>query len=221
MDPIAAPLSSSSLGSEAWERRYQENTARWDLGQPAPPLVHWLAGPNAPPPGRTIVLGAGRGHDALLFARYGFEVMAVDFAPAAIAALTASAAQVDLPLRCLQRNIFDLVPDFRGQFDYVVEHTCFCALDPALRPAYVNLVADLLVPGQGELLAVFFTHQRPGGPPFGISPSQILDLFQPQFDQLILQPTPHSIASRQGEEHLGWFRCLDEEFSCSVNRPEH
>lgn len=67
----------------------------------------------------------------------------------------------------LQRDIFDLVPDLAGQFDYVIEHTCFCAIDPSLRSAYAQLAAELLAPG-GELLAVFFTHSRGGGPPLAL-----------------------------------------------------
>jgi SAM-dependent methyltransferase len=195
----------SSLSPENWERRYQENTTRWDLGQPAPPLAYLLQADDAPQPGKAVVLGAGRGHDALLFAKHGFEVTAVDFAPSAIAATAAQAKAANVSVRLLQQDIFTLLPEHAGQFDYVVEHTCFCALDPGQRSAYVNLVADLLKP-QGELLALFFTHSRPGGPPYGSHPDEIRNLFQSRFDLLSLQTAINSIPSRQGDEHLGRFR---------------
>lgn len=193
--------SGDRLSSDAWQQRYQEGTPRWDLGQPAPAFVDWLNTAN-PPPGRTIVPGSGRGHDALFFARHGFEVTAVDFAEAAIAATRAQAQAENLPVQCLQRNIFDLVPDYHQQFDYGIEHTCLCAIDPALRPDYVRLMADLLQPG-GLLVAAFFTHRRSGGPPFGISLQEIAALFSSRFDIQCLEPVANSVPSRQGEEHFG------------------
>lgn len=195
----------SPLSAEAWEQRYQEGTTRWDLGQPTPPFVHLLQSSEAPEPGTAVVLGAGRGYEALLFAQHGFEVTAVDFAPSAVAAMAQLAQASGTPLRTLQRNIFDLVPECQGQFDYVIEHTCFCAIDPSLRPTYVQLVADLLKPN-GTLLAVFFTHRRPGGPPYGSNPEEIRALFEPCFVVESLTPTTNSVPSRRGEEHFGQFR---------------
>jgi len=192
------------LAATAWEARYQDGHTRWDLGQPAPGFAAWLGGDQAPPPGRAVVLGAGRGHDALLFARHGFAVTAVDFAPSAMAATAAAADAANLSVTCIERNIFDLVPTWAGQFDYVIEHTCFCALDPNLRKAYRDLVVALLKP-QGSLLAVFFTHSRPGGPPFGSTAVELRQLFSPSFHIQRLEPNAHAIASRRGEEHVAHF----------------
>lgn len=195
----------SPLSSAAWEQRYQGGTPRWDLGQPAPAFAALLNAADAPQPGCAIALGAGRGHDALFFAQRGFEITAVDFAPSAIQALREQAQAQQLSLDLLQKDIFDLTPDLAGQFDYAIEHTCFCAIDPSLRPAYVALVAELLVP-DGELLAVFFTHQRSGGPPFGTTPAEVRQLFEPHFDIMTLEPVADSVPARQGEEHFGRLR---------------
>lgn len=186
-----------------WENRYQQGTDRWDLGQAAPPFLHFLKSDQAPPPGKTLVLGCGRGYDALLFAEAGHEVIGVDFAPSAIAQAKELAEQAQLSVEFLQKDIFHL--PYAHQFDYVVEHTCFCALPPEKRTAYVDLVFSLLKPS-GELLAIFFTHQRAGGPPHGIQPSQIRDLFGSKFEVLQLDPVAQSVPSRQGEEHFGRFR---------------
>ncbi len=201
--PPSSPL--PSLGPDDWEQRYQEGTPRWDLGHPAPAFQTLLAAADAPQPGRAIALGAGRGHDAFFFAQQGFEVTAVDFAPSPIQSLREQSQAQQLSLNLLQKDIFDLTPDLAGQFDYAIEHTCFCAIDPSLRPAYVALVADLLVP-KGELLAVFFTHQRSGGPPFGTTTAEVRQLFEPHFEILALEPVTNSIPSRQGEEHFGRLR---------------
>ncbi len=201
-----APTSPVNLSPTAWENRYLQGTTGWDLGQPAPALSEWV-GSQGPSENTTsaIVLGAGRGYDALLFARHGFQVTAVDFAPSAIAALAQEAAATHLSLVLLEQDIFSLLPQWQGHFNYVVEHTCFCALDPNLRSAYVDLTANLLSP-QGELLAVFFTHDRPGGPPFGISIPELKALFIPYFEVLSLDPVAISVPSRRGEEHFARLR---------------
>lgn len=195
------------LTADFWEGRYQEGTPRWDLGQPAPPLVHYFTQADAPPPGKTVVLGCGRGYDAVFLAQQGFEVVGVDFAPSAIAASMQLAAQAGVDVQFLQRDIFDLLPESAQQFDYVVEHTCFCALAPELRDRYVTLVHQLLKP-QGQHIGLFFTHNRPGGPPFGIQPATIRDLFSPKFTIIDLAETTDSVPARLGEEHLGRFQKL-------------
>lgn len=171
---MTAPQS-TDLSASAWEQRYQEGRTAWDLGQPAPALQQWINRQSHHSQASAIVLGAGRGYDALLFAHQGFQVTAVDFAPSAIAALEQQAQAAHLLLSLRQQDIFTLVPELAGQFQYVVEHTCFCALDPNLRSAYVQLAADLLTP-KGELVGVFFTHRRPGGPPFGITPEELASI---------------------------------------------
>lgn len=188
-----------------WEQRYQEDTPRWDLGQPAPPFVHFLSSPAAPPPGRTAVLGCGRGYDALLFADHQFEVVGFDFAPSAIADAKSLAQASGSTAQFLQRNVFDVATEFNHYFDYVVEHTCFCAILPEQRPTYVQLVHSLLKP-QGELIGLFWTHNRLGGPPFGSTSAEIHQLFKADFALLSWETPSNSVPERQGEEHLGRFR---------------
>lgn len=197
----------TTVTPDFWESRYQQGTDRWDLGEAAPGLVSLLS-KEAPLVGKTLVLGCGRGYDALLFAQAGHEVMGVDFAPSAIADATKLAQQANLAVTFLQEDIFALPERYSHQFDYVVEHTCFCALPPEKRRDYINLVYSLLKPTTGELLAIFFTHQRSGGPPHGIQPSEIRELFTPQFEILQLEPVKNSVPSRQGEEHFGRLRSL-------------
>jgi methyl halide transferase len=194
----------NNLTPEAWEERYQTGQDPWNLGFPAPPLVDLLAS-AALLPGSVAVLGCGAGADALLFAEAGFEVMGFDFATSAIDRAQQNALDRNLPARFLQRDIFALPAEFPQQFNYVVEHTCFCAIDVTLRADYVRVVKDLLRP-QGKLLGLFFTHSRPGGPPFGVKPQEVLDLFAPHFDILEFRAAENSIDRRQGEEHLGIFQ---------------
>jgi methyl halide transferase len=191
------------LSAEYWDRRYQEGSTPWNLGVPAPPLVSLLASPNSPTPGRIAVLGCGTGYDALLFAEHGFEVVGCDLSALAIETAKSAALERGLTtVEFLERDIFALIPEFSQSFDYVLEHTCFCAIDPTLRPKYIELVSTLLRPN-GKLLGLFFTHNRPGGPPFGITTKEIRELFAERFEFLSLEAATDSIEKRRDEEHLG------------------
>ncbi|HEY9642914.1 MAG TPA: methyltransferase domain-containing protein [Coleofasciculaceae cyanobacterium] len=195
------PSSPQILTPDFWEGRYQEGTDRWDLGQPAPPFVRLLNAVDAPKPGKIAVLGAGNGHDALLFAERGFEVTGFDFAPSAIAHATQAAQARGLTAQFLQRDIFELAPEYGDRFDYVLEHTCFCAIHPSQRAAYVDLVRSLLRP-QGQLIALFWVHTRPGGPPYGTTSQELLERLMPGFDVMLFEKAIDSIESRKDEEYL-------------------
>jgi methyl halide transferase len=190
--------------SQYWENRYIEGTTGWDLGQAAPPFVGLLDSAAAPKPGKIAVLGAGSGYDALLFAARGFEVIGFDFAPSAIASATELAQNNDISAQFLQRNIFDLPSEFPHYFDYVLEHTCFCAIDPGDRQSYVQLVKSLLKP-DGEFIGLFWAHNQPGGPPFGTTTTEIRQYFEPDFTINSLTLASNSVPQRQGQEYLGRF----------------
>lgn len=198
--------SASNVPSDVWEAKYQSGITRWELGQAAPPFVDLLKSADAPVSGRVAVLGAGRGHDAMLFAAHGFEVVGFDFAPSAIRDASQIAEAKGVTVQFLQRDIFAL-GEFDHQFDYVLEHTCFCAIDPTQRPAYAQVVANLLRP-HGELIALFWAHIRPGGPPHGTTLKEIRSLFTPLFDTSYLRPVFNSIPSRRSEEYLARFQTL-------------
>ncbi len=114
-----------------WQADYERGTDGWDLREPTPAFQHLASGKQIPP-GRMIVPGAGRGYDAREFARNGFQVMAVDFAPHVIREMQRLADPL-APVDNTQSDIFALPQSLNGSFDYVLEHTCFCAIDPARR----------------------------------------------------------------------------------------
>ena len=198
----------STTEPDYWEQRYQENTAKWDIGMAAPPFASLLASINAPIAGKTAVLGCGQGHDALLFAKHDFDTIGFDFAPSAIALGQKLSTTMGISMQFLQRDIFGLPNEFPASFDYIVEHTCFCAIRPEQRPDYVKMVRYILNP-TGELIALFFVHNRPDGPPFGSTVAEIIELFSSDFDTSNIRQVENSIASRQGEEYLARFRILN------------
>ncbi len=188
-----------------WENRYQENNTPWDLGQAAPAFISLFHSDNPPEPGRATVLGCGRGYDALIFADHGFDVIGFDFSASAIEDAQIIADKVGISAKFIQRDIFELSAEFENYFDYVIEHTCFCAIDPQRRFDYVNVVNSILKP-EGEMIAVFFTHNRPGGPPYGIAPAQIKQYMDRSFETISLHPVINSVPKRIDEQYLGRFR---------------
>lgn len=156
-------------------------------------------------PARTLVVGAGRAHDALWFASRGFDTTAIDFAPSAVAVARDAASKAQLPLTVREFDVFALDPAVVGRFGLVVEHTCFCAIDPSRRAEYVAAIARVTEPG-GLFVAVFFWRLPPGGPPFATSETEVRALFEPAFEVLRLEPNPASVPDRAGAEGWGVFR---------------
>lgn len=184
-----------------WQSRYQDNQLPWDLGGPTPVFAR-LAQTGFLPPGQLMVLGAGRGHDARLFARHGFEVTAVDFATAAVEAMQ-QAEDPQHPVTIVHGDFFQLPSRFDGRFDYVLDYTCFCAILPRRRGEYAGLVARLLRPGGRFVSLAFPIGTRAGGPPYTVQPQAIIDLFAGHaFTLAHREAPPDSVPERRPYEEL-------------------
>ena len=99
-------------------------------------------------------MGCGNGYDAISFSKEGFKVTAVDFAETPIKNINNIAKKLSLKINTIQKDIFDLTPRYNNSFDYIIEQTCFCAIDPKNREHYSNLVYDLLKVG-GKLIGLW------------------------------------------------------------------
>lgn len=147
------------------------------------------------------VPGCGRGHEALALAALGWEAVGFDFAPEAVRDARRLARRHGAQARFERADLFRLPLRHRGAFDAVLEHTCFCAIAPSRRGAYVRVVRDLLKPG-GLLLGLFYAHGRPGGPPFSVSQAEIRRRFSRDFRILAVSTPRDSFPSRLGKERL-------------------
>lgn len=190
-----------TLGSQMteWNRRYEEEDTPWDKGEAHPVLRDMLA--HGALSGRVLVPGCGTGHDVRELARLGLPVTGLDLAPLALERARQHPAASGETY--VLGDLFRLPPEFRGAFDGVFEHTCFCAIDPARRADYVAAVAEVLRPG-GRLLAVFFLD--PGhdgdGPPFGCTTAELDRLFSGSFRLLEEHAEIPTYAEREGRELL-------------------
>lgn len=184
-----------------WEAHYRRGETPWDKGAPCPGLIDFLAA--EPMRGRVLVPGCGLGHDVRALAGTAEEVVGLDIAPSALRAARAFPAV--WRERYAFGDLFALPPRLRGTFDWVWEHTCFCAIDPAQRAAYVEAVAGALHAG-GQVLAIFYLEpgqERPeDGPPFGVTPGELDALFSPRFRLVRTWWPARAYPGREGREQM-------------------
>ena len=194
------PDSNTSLGF--WEIRYQTNDMPWEKGAPSPGLVDFLtANPNLP--GETVcVPGGGTGHDAREWARNGFRVYGYDIAPSAIQLSAERTRTAGLRAEFRLADFLRDEPPF--PFDWIFEHTLFCAIQPDERELYVRAVCRWLKPG-GNYLAVNYLIPDTEGPPFGTTREEVVQRFSPHLE-LKAEWTPRSYPNRTGLERMFWWR---------------
>ncbi len=198
--PDAAGRMKGPLNASTWDARWVEGNTPWDMGEASPPMVAAVEGGLLTPPGRLLVPGIGAGHDARFLASRGFDVTGIDLSETAVEKARGLAAADGVDLTVEVANLLEL-PESFCDFDALFEHTCFCAIDPALRDDYVDAAADLLRPG-GTLLGVFFIFTAEEGPPFGSSEEELRARFGARFDIDIASACENSAERRKGIEML-------------------
>jgi SAM-dependent methyltransferase len=146
----------------------------WDRGVPSRYLTEWAAARALTGQGkRALVVGCGLGDDAEFVAGLGFQTVAFDIAPTAIAT-----ARRRFPGSAVHYQTADLLnppPDWQQAFDLVVESLTLQALpDPPRRDAIARLGG--LVAADGTLI-VLARACEPGqsvhGPPWALSRAEI------------------------------------------------
>ena len=173
------------------------------------------------PPARVLVPGCGRGHEAALLAALGFNAIGLDVSGEGLAEARRIHGPGGPHLRWLQADLFDREGLARAglgtaSLGGVVEHTCFCAIAPEQRPAYLAQMHHLLVPG-GWLLGLFWCHSRPGGPPYGSDPLGLEEqLREAGFSLQLWEPARGSVEGRE-EEWLGLRRTPKESWKPSAH----
>jgi SAM-dependent methyltransferase len=185
---------------EFWEKRFRENFTPWDAGRVPEALGQFLK--TEPRGQRVLIPGCGSGYEVRAFAEAEHEVLAIDFAPAAVERTRQNLG----PLAHLVRLADFFEFDFTRPFDLVYERAFLCALPRRLWPGYAPRVAELLRPG-GRLAGFFFFDDGERGPPFGLKAGELETLLGGRFDRIADSPVSDSIPIFAGKERWQlWIR---------------
>jgi len=192
-----------------WEAHYQRGETPWDKGSASPPLVAWLHAHPGAMDGQILVPGCGLGHDVRAIAAAEPHTKPIGFDLAATAITACQRQPAVGHEQYLLGDLFDLPATLQKTCDWVWEHTCFCAIDPAHRDDYVRAVATALKPG-GWLLGIFYLdpyrddHQPGGGPPHGCTIEELRTRFATKgpFRITAAEPPAACYPERDGRELL-------------------
>jgi SAM-dependent methyltransferase len=178
-DPYDPPMAADEEATGWFEELYLraaggEAVIPWDRGEPNPRLVEWTTGRSERGAGRrALVIGAGLGDDAEHVAALGYETVAFDIAPTAVAG-----ARERFPGSRVSYLVADLLAppaDWRGAFDLVVESITVQALPERLHAEATARVASFVAPG-GTLLVLSGAREageRVDGPPWPLTRAEL------------------------------------------------
>lgn len=189
------------LNPAYWTQRYQDHQTGWDIGYASPAIVDFIV-KNANLNDRILIPGAGNAYEAEYLFKKGFSnIYILDYS--------------ELPLKQFQTKNPEfpkeqiLCQDFfehTGNYDWIIEQTFFCALDPNLRSNYVKKMWELLK-DNGSLIGLWFASEfKTPGPPFGGSKEEYLGLFENSFQILESDICQNSIPPRLGNEIFFHFK---------------
>ncbi len=194
------------MSETEWEGRYETGDMPWEKGEPSPGLVDFLAAHPELTRGTVGVPGCGTGHDVRAWARSGFQAFGFDVAPSAIRISEEKTASLGSSAQFFRADfLFDKPPQ---PFDWLFEHTLFCAIDPGRREDYVQAVLRW-IKNEGQFLAVHYLIPDKDGPPFGTTREEVLKRFSPHF-KLLQEWVPRSYPNRTGLELMLWWQKKDD-----------
>lgn len=176
-----------------WDERFERGFTPWDRGGVPAALRSFVA--RAGKPLRTLIPGCGAGYELAYLSDAGWDAMAIDFSPSAVAVAKAAAGK--WAARVQLADFFAWDPAQPPELIY--ERAFLCALPRALWPTLAARYAALLPPA-GQLAGYFFFDDAAKGPPFGLSSGLLEDLLQPYFVRIEDAPVEDSIAVFAGKE---------------------
>ncbi|GCD77017.1 MAG: methyltransferase domain-containing protein [Thermaurantimonas sp.] len=184
------------LDQAYWTERWLKGETGWDIGHPSPALIDFAVN-HIPTDARILIPGAGNAYEAEELLHLGYShVYVVDISEVPLRNLKKRFP--DFPTNQLLHNDYFNLEGY--QFDFILEQTFYCALNPSLRDNYVRKSYELLT-SDGQMAGLLFDFPlTEAGPPFGGCYEEYLDRFSRYFEILTLEKTNKSIQPRMGKE---------------------
>ena len=187
-------MAQDSSKSDFWESRYRDHVTPWDAGKVPDALRNYAKRIRSG--SRILIPGCGSAYEAGYLAENGFDVLAIDFSPAAVELAKKNLSRFGDIVRLA--DFFEF--DYGKPYEVIYERAFLCALPPRMWPQYAPRMAQLLRPG-GELAGFFFFRETEKGPPFGTTPEALHALLEPHFDLVEDRMATDSIPVFQDAEH--------------------
>jgi methyl halide transferase len=184
-----------AFDEQYWTDRYKNNETGWDMAGISQPLKAYfdqLTDKDL----KILIPGCGNAYEAEYLHKSGFRQ--VYLADISLTPLNTFFKRVPVfpKENLLHIDFFEL----QDSFDLIIEQTFFCALDPALRLAYVKKMNQLLQP-KGKLVGLLFDALlNEDQPPFGGSKKEYEALFGQYFKLKTFEDCHNSIKPREGRE---------------------
>jgi SAM-dependent methyltransferase len=141
------------LGRLFYRLTYEHGKPRWDTGVAPEPLVELVGGL---PAGRFLDLGCGTGTTAVRLAGMGWEVVGIDYVPAAVTRARGRAADAGVVADFRVGDVTRLEGVLDGRrFDLILDVGCYHGLSEAGRVGYAAAVSRAAAPGATFLLFGF------------------------------------------------------------------
>lgn len=176
-----------------WSERFEQHFMPWDKGGVPAALQDFVA--RSARNAVVLIPGCGCAYEVAYLSEAGWDVTAIDFSAAAVAA--ARALLGPWAARVEEADFFTFTPE--KPLDLIYERAFLCALPRPMRAAIAARWAALL-PAGGLLAGFFYFDDAPKGPPFGIAPDELGALLTPYFERIEDQPVADSIPAFEGKE---------------------
>lgn len=184
------------LSPAFWDERVKHRFTPWDRGGVPQALREFVAATGVTTEAMTCLIpGCGSAHELAFLCEAGWDAVAIDFSPAAVALARALAGP--WRERVILADFFSY--DGLQPLQMIYERAFLCALPRSMWPRVAARWAHTLAPG-ALLVGYFYFDDSAKGPPFGIARSELDALLLPHFDCTVDEPVGDSIAVFAGKE---------------------
>lgn len=185
--------------TEWWKERWEAGTIGWHMLEVDKYLKKHLIGLTDGKPSSILVSWCGKSLDLLWLCEQGHTVVGVELSELAVLQLFKENGiphsvserdgfkvytATDRNLTVYSGSMFDFNPQIAGcSFDAIWDNHALGAVNPSERGKHIAVLQNVLRPHGRILLSHFeYDPSEHEGPPFSLSPSQILALFKEAFE---------------------------------------
>jgi len=178
-----------------WDQRWQAAETGWDIGHAAPAIIAFMQ-TITDKDIKILIPGCGNAYEAEALVQAGFtDITLLDISETLVTQLKARYGNLDA-IKVIHRDFFE----HEAQYDFMIEQTFFCALNPALRQQYAAKAASLLKE-HGQITGVLFNREfEQEGPPYGGTIEAYKNIFGTLFEIKKMEDCYNSIPPRKGAE---------------------